>query len=133
MKSLVSILIFVFLNASNCSSDAHFKEIKFGSGGGFTGAVTEYRLKENGDIYKFNSIDKEEQLIKSITAEELKMVKEKLAAVDKDSLSKINHPYNMYYFIQIDTMKATWGDPGYTPPKGLEELYNYLNSTATKK
>jgi hypothetical protein len=133
MKLVLSCLLFVFLNASNCSSDAHFKEIKFGAGGGFTGGVTEYRLKENGDLYRFNSIEKENQLIKSITAEELTIVKKKLGGIHQDSLGKIDHPYNMYYFIQIDTMKATWGDPSYTPPKALEELYNYLYSTATKK
>ena len=133
MKLFLSSLIFIFLNASNCSSDQHFKEIKFGSGGGFTGAVTEYRLKENGDIYKFDSMLGEAQLLKSITGEELNVVREKLARINKDSIAKINHPYNMYYFIQVDTLKATWGDPSYTPPKELEELYNYLNTTATKK
>lgn len=133
MKLFLSSLIFIFLNASNCSSDQHFKEIKFGSGGGFTGAVTEYSLKENGDLYKNSSGEGQAQLLKSITAEELKVVKQKLAKVGIDSLSKINHPYNMYYFIQIDTLKATWGDPAYTPSKELQDLYNYLNGTATKK
>lgn len=132
MKLFLSALVFVFLNASNCASDQNFKEIKFGEGGGFTGAVTEYRLKENGDIYKYNSMDKEEQLIKSITGEELKKVKEKLAKVPKEAMN-INHPYNMYRFVQVDTIKATWGDPSYTPPAELEDLYNYLNATATKK
>jgi|SRR3954470_15795899 len=133
MKLFLGSLIFIFLNATNCASDQHFKEIKFGYGGGFTGAVTEYRLKENGDVYKFDSMEGEAHLLKSITAEELKIVHEKLAHVSKDSLTKINRPYNMYYFIQIDTVKATWGDPSYTPPKELQDLYNYLNSTATKK
>ncbi|HSH64613.1 MAG TPA: hypothetical protein VLB84_02175 [Bacteroidia bacterium] len=132
MKLILSVLTFVFLNASNCSSDSHFKEIKFGQGGGFTGAVTEYHLRENGDIYKYNAVEKEELLIKSITAEELKTVKEKLAKVPKESLN-INHPYNVYYFIKIDTMNAVWGDPSFTIPKELEDLYNYLNATATKK
>jgi hypothetical protein len=132
MKILLSALIFVFLNASNCSSDQSFKEIKFGEGGGFTGAVTEYRLKENGDVYRFNSLEKEEQLIKSISADELKIVRDKLSKVSKDAF-KINHPYNISYFIQIDTMKAVWGDPSFTPPKELEELFNYLQVTATKQ
>jgi len=133
MKLFFGALIFTFLNASNCASDKHFKEIKFGSGGGFTGAVTEYRLKENGDIYKSTSGEGDSQLLKSITAEELKLVREKLSRLNIDTLSKINHPYNMYYFIQIDTLKATWGDPSYSPPKELEDLYNYLNTTASKK
>ncbi len=132
MKLLLSSLIFIFLNASNCSSDQHFKEIKFGSGGGFTGAVTEYRLKENGDVFKYNAVEKEEQLIKSITAEELKTVREKVAKLPKEALT-VNHPYNVYYFIQLDTMKAVWGDPSYTPPAELQDLYNYLNATTTKR
>lgn len=132
MKLLLSALVFVFINASNCASDQSFKEIKFGEGGGFTGAVTEYRLKENGDVYKYDSMEKEQQLIKSITGEELKIVREKLSKVPKEALT-INHPYNVYRFIQIDTMKAVWGDPSFTAPAALEELYNYLNITATKK
>jgi hypothetical protein len=127
MKLLLSTLIFIFLNASNCSSDKSFKELKFGSGGGFTGAVTEFHVKENGDVFQYNSIEKEEKLIKSITAEQLKTVKEKIARLPSDAL-KIDHPYNMYYFIQLDTMKAVWGDPSYTAPKELLDLYDYLNT-----
>ncbi len=132
MKLLLGAMITVFLNASNCSSDQRFKEIKFGEGGGFTGAVTEFRLKENGDIYRYNSMDKEEQLIKSIPAEELKIVREKLSKVSKEAL-QIDHPYNMYYFIQIDTIRATWGDPAFKASPELLDLYNYLDATATKK
>ena len=132
MKLLLSALIFVFLNASNCSSNQNFKEIGFGEGGGFTGAVTEYRLKENGDLYLYNSMDKESQLIKSITAEELKTVKDKLSKIPKESLN-VNHPFNMYRFVKVDSLEAVWGDPSYPAPKELEDLYNYLNSTAKKK
>jgi hypothetical protein len=131
MKLLMSSLIFIFLNASNCASDKSFKELKFGSGGGFTGAVSEFRIKENGDVFKSNSMEKEEQLIKSITSEELKTIREKIAALPPDAL-KINRPYNMYYFIQLDTTRAVWGDPSFTAPKELLDLYNYLNVLATK-
>jgi hypothetical protein len=132
MKLFLSALIFVFLNASNCSSDQPFKEIRFGEGGGFTGAVTEYRLKENGDVYRLNSAEQDEYLIKSITADELKILRDKLSKVPKDALN-MNHPYNVYRFIQIDTTKIVWGDPSFTPPKELEDLYNYLQVTATKQ
>lgn len=132
MKIVLSALIFVFLNASNCSSDQSFKEIKFGEGGGFTGAVTEYRLKENGDVYSVNSSENDERLIKSITSDELKIIRDKLSKVPKEAL-KVDRPYNVYRFIQIDTLKAVWGDPSYTPPKELEDLYNYLQMTATKQ
>ena len=132
MKLLLSALVFVFLNASNCSSNQNFKEIKFGEGGGFTGAVTEYRLKENGDIYKYNSVDQESALVKSITAEELKAVKDKLSKIPKEALN-VNHPFNVYRFIKVDSLEAVWGDPSYTAPKELEDLYNYLNSAVKKK
>jgi hypothetical protein len=131
MKLLLSSLVFIFLNATNCSSDKSFKELKFGSGGGFTGAVTEFHLKENGDVSQYNSAEKEERLIKSITSEELKTIREKIALLPADALT-INRPYNMYYFIQLDTTRAVWGDPSFTPPKELLDLYNYLNSLAIK-
>lgn len=132
MKLIVNLLIFIFLNASNCASDKGFKEIQFGTGGGFTGEVTSYRIKENGDVFKINSGEQDEQLIKSITAEELKMIREKIANVPPQALH-LNHPYNMYSFIKIDTMNTVWGDPSYTIPKELQDLYNYLTVTATKQ
>jgi hypothetical protein len=132
MKIILGALLVVFLNASNCSSDQPFREIKFGEGGGFTGGVTEFRLKENGDIYRLNSIENEEELIKSISADELRVVRDKLSKVPNDAW-KINHPYNVYYFLQIDTLKAVWGDPSFTPSKELADLYNYLQVTATKQ
>jgi hypothetical protein len=132
MKLILSTLIFIFLNASNCSSDKSFKELKFGSGGGFTGAVSEFRVKENGDVFQYNSVEKEEKLIKSITSEELKTIKEKIAQLPSDAL-KINRPYNMYYFIQLDTTKAVWGDPSFNASKELLDLYNYLNTLAIKQ
>lgn len=132
MKLMLSTLIFIFLNASNCSSNKSFKELKFGSGGGFTGAVTEFRLKENGDVFLYNSTEKEETLLKSVTSEELKTIRQKIAALPADALN-INHPYNMYYFIQLDTTKAVWGDPAFTTSKELLDLYNYLNSIAAKQ
>lgn len=132
MKPLLSTLIFIFLNASNCSSDKSFKELRFGSGGGFTGAISEFRVKENGDVFQYNSMEKEEKLIKSITSEELKTIKEKIALLPADALT-INRPYNMYYYIQLDTMKAVWGDPSFTAPKELLDLYNYLNTLAIKQ
>jgi hypothetical protein len=132
MKLLLSSLIFIFLNVSNCSSDKSFKELKFGSGGGFTGAVTEFRMKENGDVFQYNSVEKEEKLIKSITSEELKTIKEKIKLLPSDALN-INRPYNMYYFIQLDTAKTVWGDPSFTAPKELLDLYNYLNALAVKQ
>src|SRR3569832_290410 len=104
MKTLVSALLFVFLNASNCTSDRSFKEFKFGEGGGFTGAVTVYRVKDNGDLYKLNSAEQEEELIKSVTADEIQIIRDKLSKVPKEALN-VNHPYNMYYFVKIDTMK----------------------------
>ena len=51
MKTVLFLFV-VILNVSKCSnSEEHFEEIKFGEGGGFTGAVTEYQIKSNGDIF----------------------------------------------------------------------------------
>lgn len=132
MKLLLSSLIFIFLNAANCSSDKSFKELKFGSGGGFTGVVSEYRVKENGGMFSYNSMEKEEKLIKSITSAELKTIREKIALLPADALT-INRPYDMYYFIQLDTIRTVWGDPNFKAPKELLDLYDYLNTLTAKK
>ena len=119
MKTLVYISILIVLNTSNCSTPKDIKEIKFGEGGGFTGAVTEYQLKANGDILK------ETKKIKTIDNAEMKRVQNNLNKLSEASF-KFNHPGNLYYFIETDKGKITWGDINFPEPTEVKELYNQL-------
>ena len=128
MKLLLYSTLLVLLNASNCSSPKTFKEIKFGEGGGFTGAVTEYQIKTNGDVFVNKSLDKTQTKIKTIDKEEMKTIQEKVDKISNDSW-KFNHPFNVYHFIETDKGKITWGDPSFPVSSDIKELYDYLNKT----
>ncbi len=117
--------VIILLNISKCSSPKDFKEIKFGEGGGFTGAVTEYQIKVNGDIFINKSLEKENRKIKTISNSELKNIENRYNKLSKESLS-FSHPGNLYYFIEVDQTKIVWGDPTFPEPLDIKELYNEL-------
>jgi hypothetical protein len=125
MKAVIYFSILIVLNSSNCSTQQNFKEIKFGEGGGFTGIVTEYQIKANGDIFIIKSLEKENKKIKTINKSQLKNIENKISKISKESLS-FNHPGNLYYFIETDQTKIVWGDPTFPEPIDIKELYNYL-------
>lgn len=125
MKMIFYTAILILLNASNCSTPKDIKEIKFGEGGGFTGAVTEYQIKANGDIFVNKSLEKEQKKIKTIDKTEMKSIQNKLDKLSNESL-KFNHPFNIYYFIEIDKGRIVWGDPAFPEPSEIKELYDHL-------
>ncbi len=126
MKLLIYTSIFILLNASNCSTPQDFKGIKFGEGGGFTGAVTTYEVKANGDIFKA------EKKINTISKSEIKSIQNKLDKLSNESL-KFNHPFNIYYFIETEKgnekINIVWGNPAYPEASDIKELYNELQKT----
>lgn len=119
MKIIFYSIVIVILSVSNCSTPNNFQEIKFGEGGGFTGAITEYQIKTNGDVFKG------EKKIKTITNAEMKNIQNKLDKLSSESL-QFNHPFNIYYFIEMGKGKIVWGDPAFPEPKEIKELYDYL-------
>jgi hypothetical protein len=125
MKTLIYTSMLILLNVSNCSTSKDFKEIKFGQGGGFTGAVTTYEIKANGDVLK------EGKKIKNITTSEIKAIQKKINNLSNESL-KFNHPFNIYYFIETDKGKIVWGDPAFPEPDDIKELYNQLQKSTNQ-
>jgi len=105
--------------------------ITFGSGGGFTGAVTKYQINSKGEILEIKTFEKTTRQIKKISKNELKTINKKINKLSGDQL-KFNHPGNLYYFIEFEKEKKkiniTWGDPTFTEPKEVKELYEYLNT-----
>lgn len=128
MKFLLHSTILFLLNVSNCSSPKTFQEIKFGEGGGFTGAVTEYEIKSNGDLFVNKSLEKTQTKIKTIDKDQMKTIQEKVDKISSESWQS-NHPFNVYYFIETDKGKITWGDPSFPATTELQELFDYLNKT----
>lgn len=88
------------------------EQIVFGNGGGFSGAVVEYTLLSNGQLFKKNNTNNDQVEIGMIKKNETAQIFEiyKLLKMDKRIL---NDPGNMYYFIKRKTPdtfhKAIWG------------------------
>ncbi len=108
-----------------------FIEIKFGSGGGFTGAQSQYLLKNNGEVYK--AIDDSIVLINKITGSKTDSI---FNIIQKISFRDIefNEFGNMTYQIEVSTAdykkRVNWTDQSQTPE--LKELYKTLVQTLKK-
>ena len=97
----------------------------FGKGGGLSGAVTQYRIQNNGKVYKGNGkVDILYSEKGKISKSDAKKIYADLKNIPDTSF---HHPGNIYYFIQLpgDTSdkRYTWGDPAYKVPDALGELY----------
>jgi len=127
---LLMVVIFSFCKTQEYTPTNFPKQqIIFGSGGGITGAVTEYALLENGALFSKKGIQGEfktytkadkaitAQLFKNIEFLELKEV-------------QVNKPGNRYYYIsfkdQSGEHQITWSNQEAIPDK-VKTFYNILN------
>lgn len=114
------LILFVLPNASGQSEYPIF-----GKGGGIVGEVTQYRILNNGKVYKGTGMADILYAQKGkISRSDAKKIYADLKAMP-DTL--FHHPGNIYYFIQYpgDTsdIRVTWGDPAYPAPEAISELY----------
>ncbi len=144
MKSIPFLLMFIFLIVvffSACKTTTYSsenlpeKQLYFGSGGGFTGLVTEYLLLDNGQLFKVPSPD---------VLEEMKKVKKSKAAELYTKYTELgfddlifNQPGNIYYFIRmVDGEKEnylSWSDQRPLPEVEMIEFYKELMGTVVEK
>lgn len=151
MKLMLSAIFFVLFNTSSCSSskqvntvkqennkeelkmNKEIKEVRFGNGGGFTGAVTEYLIKANGDVYMTDAeTNQTSTKLKTLSETDIKGIQKKVKELPVE-IWNFNHPYNMYSFVEVEGKRAVFGDPGYPLPTELGELYDYLQELINKK
>lgn len=137
MKKIAIILFSLILFTAACGPQGVLYEyqdtkIVFGSGGGFTGQVTEYHLDARGNLKMVESLSGEEAIMGKVKKSDLKAIYSALSDLDL-SKADFNHPGNMYYFIEeVNTSKSDkviWGDPEKKAPEGLQELYDLLISS----
>jgi hypothetical protein len=106
--------------------------IVFGSGGGFTGNVTEYTLDANGNLKMTESLSGNETNLGKIKKSGLKKIYKTLSELDLSKMNS-NQPGNMYYFIKevgpTDTNEVIWGSPDHETPEGIQEFYDLLISS----
>lgn len=137
MRSVLGFLFFFFILlyfscSTTKSSPLDIEEAKtfFGAGGGFTGAVNEYCLMSNGDLYKKVAYSEEWIMRKT---EDRKLKQQCLRIIESLKLSSIsfNEPGNRYKFIRSEegyhSHQITWGSENMPPPKEIEILYIMLN------
>jgi len=122
MRLLPFLFVFVFtLPNASCQSEY----LVLGSGGGFTGVATQYKITKKGKVYKGTGVlgityTREGKIKKSDARKLLK---------EADSLSDTTfcHPGNIYYYIQKpgenDTLTYTWGEVHFEVPEPAGMLY----------
>ncbi|HHH49751.1 MAG TPA: hypothetical protein ENK52_02095 [Saprospiraceae bacterium] len=116
------------------------KKINFGSGGGFTGQVTEYCLLENGQLFVKKNTTEEYISLKSISK---KKTKKLFSTLDSLQLEKIEHnqPANMYHFLSVSDQKNShrlvWSvnDKPFTKEVGqfIDSLQTIIPTSSIKK
>lgn len=133
MKTLM-IIIFSMITIS-CATQKQqtkntpdFDQIKFGSGGGFTGAERQYLLENNGNVYKVTR-DSTFQ-INQIAMPEIDSISNLLDKISFKSI-EFNETGNFTYHIEVITSdykkKVTWTDQSQAVE--LKNIYNKLVKT----
>jgi hypothetical protein len=87
-------------------------QLRFGNGGGFVGAYTEYILLENGQIFKRSELDGPLEELPKVKKAKAKKLFKQLEENNFLSMDR-NAPGNMYRFMncttKTDSNKVAWG------------------------
>jgi hypothetical protein len=143
LPALILLLLCLFLYNS-CSSSkvkqpSEFADaqITFGSGGGFTGLVTDYTLLGNGQLFKRSSKDNQFVELKKGKKNAAQQALENYTFLGIDQLT-VNDPGNLYYFIEHKTKEGkthrlTWGNGASPQEEKLKLYYSLLNAMIPKE
>ena len=137
MLKFISALLLIFCLFS--CKPAHFTpgnyksaQLKFGSRGGVTGVFKEYTLLENGQLFLSRGVGKE---LKELSRRDKRKTRRIFRTAGELNLGtlKFSHPGNVTFYLVLKNPKKTneisWGDPGFPPPPGIKEFYDYLLTT----
>lgn len=110
--------------------------IHFGSGGGFTGVVTEYVITPNGQVFRKYSNRQEADELTPFTPREARGFFESLDSLRLHKY-EFNHPDNLYYFLrQVDDQidhTVQWGRIEKPIREDVEAFYNRLLTATAKR
>ncbi len=136
LASLITIMSFSCKSTKYDSpTESPDPQITFGSGGGFTGAVTDYTLLENGQLFKRNSMKNEFLAMHKIKSDVVEQMFKNYEFL-KIGEETINEPGNLYYFIQFkdkdkNEHKITWNDQS-AVSDNVKTYYGILSSITKK-
>lgn len=108
------------------------KSITVGSGGGFAGGATVYKITSSGKVFKGKGIGE----IKYTECSKIKKSKAhtyiQSVSDQTKSTSPFSHPGNLYYFMGYaegtTERKVTWGDEAHAVPESIQKLYQEINT-----
>ncbi len=110
-------------------------QIRFGSGGGFTGAVHTYALLNSGRLYEHNSMGPDSfAFVLEVPKVKTKALFEEVKGMRLDTLSY--HTYgNYYHFLEwrkgADFSRVTWSTDDSKAPEAWPKLLRRLKGLAT--
>ncbi|HKK76074.1 MAG TPA: hypothetical protein VJ953_13430 [Saprospiraceae bacterium] len=103
--------------------------IRFGSGGGFTGARTTFTLMDNGQLFRHESLTDSTSLLPRVKRKVYKEIFNTLHQVDTTLLGA-QQPGNRYYFLDWvrpeQSIETTWGSTDYKVPSEVQSTYQGL-------
>lgn len=133
MKFYATFFVIVTLLFSH-EARAQDQVVIVGSGGGFTGATTAYKITSKGEVLKGSGVAE----IKYTECAKIKKSKAK-KIIDEASreallIKEFNHPGNMYSFLSIEKEKEeqtrlTWGDKNTPAPEKIRQLHADIMKT----
>ncbi len=141
MKKIFFLLFPLFIfdackTAAPISTASQARMLQFGEGGGFTGTYEEYRLSENGELYRFQAAS--ERWIVHRILDKTQAAQLFLQADESDMTGMdFYRPGNITYYIELLTenthYRVTWGSPSAFPPEKITSLYKALLAEARKE
>lgn len=112
------------------------KQLIFGTGGGFTGAIEQYVLLENGYLYTHNVLSEEYQEIGKISKKACRKFFQQADTLDIASRS-FSNPGNKYFYLEVKDSahqnRITWGDNKIPIDEGYSKLYRSLMDMTREK
>ncbi len=143
MRFTILFCLFLLSLTIGCHSAKEFpkaykgEKIQFGQGGGFSGAVTEFLLPDDGRLFQMPWRDTTQEFISQWDKKFTKQIFHNYHALNLGDLSH-NEPGDLYYYINYQAdMKSShrivWGKPGFRPEENLVTFYNVLFKSSKLK
>ncbi len=128
-------LAYIFIILSffySITSHAQEKNITIGSGGGFAGTATVYKITPSGKVFKGKGIGEIKYTECSKIKKALALKYIQLVSEQTQSNEQFNHPGNLYYFMgyaeNTTNNKITWGDAEHPVSESIQKLYLEMNT-----
>lgn len=109
--------------------------IIIGSGGGVTGAVTTYKVYEDGSLFENHTLNTNEPQKKLSVLKNAEAIQKQFDALNIDAIN-LNAPGNMYFFVAYEkdnlSHRCTWGANDVEVPENLKTFYTNLMNTISE-